>query len=130
MKQINIFVCDSYHTHEIAKSLQAYFGDRVVCHEEDIPHGVTIDIFVLSGRDVLFGGLEYISRLKKKGSSKSKIMAVSVLDDYLERIERRPELGVDFTFPKRKLVDGLFLADSGRLNNAKSILDRLLASVS
>ena len=132
MSQIQILVRDSYHTARIAKNLEAYYGaDRVVCHQDDIPDGVKIDIFVLSGRDVLESYPGKISELKlSAGSEKCKVVAISALDNFLNQIENQPELGVDFTLPKAKLVEGLDFAGKSKLADAEAVLTAILASVS
>ncbi len=128
MSLIHILVRDSYHTDTIAENLRAYFGKKVVCHKDNVPEGVTIDLFFLSGMNILTGGSDYVSNFKRLGSLKSKVVAVSVDDGFLREIGRHPEFGVDFTFPKGKLMK-LPFADKG-IDNAESILAKILATVS
>lgn len=125
-----ILVDDSYHTNLIAEKLESLFGSRVVCYKGGIPNGVKIDIFILSGRDVLSDRPGSVEMLKKEcGSSHAKVVAVSVMGDYLNRIIARPELGVDVCLSKSRLVTGLQPADNWKDESAEIIFGRLFTEL-
>jgi hypothetical protein len=131
MKPVHILVNDSYHTRRIADSIRKHFGDKVLCFEEQqLPEGevAKMDIFILSGRDVLESSQGFVAEYKTNwGSENCKVIAVSTLDDYLDEIDRRPELSVDHTIPKGDLVNDLVFADKGRKGGAKKILEETVA---
>lgn len=107
-KRLNILVIDSYHTKAITETLQGYFGSRAICYEYAAPTRVKIDVFFLSGRDILSDGPEALRKLRERsGSTNCKIIAVSALSEYLDRIRERSEFSVDGTIMKGTLVDGL-----------------------
>jgi hypothetical protein len=125
---IQVLVQDSYHTEGIADTIQKYFGDKVVCHKDHCPEGVKIDIFILSGKNILSRGPELVAGLKSRiGTQNSKVVATSVMSNFLDQIKRRPELGVDFVISKFRLATGL---PQGEKEEEESILDQVLAAVS
>lgn len=121
-----ILVDDSYHTNSIVEKLESLFGSQVVCYKGGTPKGVKIDIFILSGRDVLSDGPGSVKMLKEEyGSSNAKVVAVSVMGDYLNRIVARPELGVDVCLSKSRLVTGLQPADNWKDESAEIVFGKL-----
>jgi len=107
-KTINALVIDSFHTGAIVRNLSAYYARKhpetqFVCFGSECPEGVRADIFVLSALHVL-EKRDYVKRLKNsKGKPNTKVLVVSALDDFLERVNTHPELGADFTLPKPHL---------------------------
>ena len=132
MSVINILVQDSYYTHEIAENLRKFFGEKIVCYEDQSPDGIKIDVFVLSGFNVLRSGPAMLSKLRSRiGSKKSKIIVTSADDAILDEIKSQPEFEVDFTIQKSKIVVGLMFADRGsRKDSKKRVLSDLLLSLS
>jgi hypothetical protein len=124
---IQILVRDSFHTTTIAQSLARFLGDKAVCHENHCPDGTKIDVFVLSGMNILRG--EDALALKASiGSGKAKIIATSAIEDILEDIMRDKHVyGVDFAVYKSHLVGGLSLADTGDGEwSAQNVLRKIL----
>jgi hypothetical protein len=116
-KPFTIVVSDSFHTGAIVETLQNHFGSTAVCYAHSAPKGTKVDAFFLSGRDILSDGAAALQELRKSvGSPTCKIIAVSVLPEYLERIKGRKDLGVDGTIGKGTLVHGLDLCDEDPLD--------------
>ena len=123
-KVMKILVRDSFHTMTIQETLQNHFGTKAVCYAHSAPPRTKIDVFFLSGKDILSDGAEILHQLKKdEGSKNCKVIAVSVLPEFLERIKNRPELGVDGTIGKGTLVQGL---DNCEEEGLGVVLERIL----
>ncbi len=105
---INILIRDSSYTSFISRNLKEHFGERVVCYQYALPPRCKIDLFILSGVDVIDSGGGICTRLKRMyGSPRAKVFVGSVDEDYLRTIkEKRLFFGVNFTFSKSNLFNG------------------------
>lgn len=126
MKRIHILISDSVYTTEIAASIGEYFGDKVLCFEESVPPNVKIDIFILSGFNLLNTPDMAIHRKNNEGSSDCKAIAISMLGNCLDEIDSRPELAIDRTIHKKDLIRGFIDTKTRAESDAYKILEEVV----
>ncbi len=127
MQKVHFLVSDSHRTGTIANNIREYFGDKVLCYEDEVPPDMKIDVFVFSGTKVINSPGMVKSRKDQDGSEGCIVIASSTVDEFLNDTKRHLELGIDYAIPKGDLIVGLVFPGLKGKGKVHKVLDEVLA---
>ncbi len=121
-----IFVRDSHNTELIKNRLNKLLGDKIECFTET-DNDLKFNLFFLSAKQIIYGEVDESMLKKRFGTSNAKVVAMSTMTCFLDKLNEDNSFCVDFTlnkidFFKSLVFDGESEKELPLIKNINAIL--------